>query len=183
MLGAVDTKFDLILYCMQHGTEKLGYRIPSLHSQFDTSEKEKFRDSSGVEVEITIEALRGEYKITPTATSSTSSPQNRIQIQQAIMNAIVSYYKELPTIPPQGWSGFWSATRRYLQELGVKNPEADIPEPQLPQMGMQPGAISPALAGLQQAGIAPPVQQTILAGAPIPSPGVNPALQAGGGIQ
>ena len=183
MLGAVDTKFDLILYCMQHGTEELGYRIPALYAEFSPKDEETFRTANGVTVTITTESLRGEYRITPTATSSTSSPQNRIQIQQAILNAIVTYYKELPAVPPQGWNGFWNVTKRYLQELGVKNPEADLPEPQLPQMGMQPGAISPALAGLQQAGIAPPVQQTILGGVPTPAQGAPAALQAGGGVQ
>jgi hypothetical protein len=36
---------------------------------------------------------------------------------------------------------------------------------------------------LQQAGIAPPVQQTILGGVPTPAQGAPAALQAGGGVQ
>lgn len=193
VMNAADVKFDLFLQVIQTPMAELAERIVSLHLQFDPLIQETFIAGAGRRVTVTPDMLRGEYRFVPTATSSTGTPEARLQITMAKLELLKEYIALMTESPPQFWPMIWHAVRSALIDMDERNPIAYIgpePKPQMipaPQPGMAPGApggappisVPPQLVALSQAGVDPRVIAQLQAAA---APGNNPAQLAHGAV-
>jgi hypothetical protein len=179
VMGAADVKFDLILYNMMTPVAELMLWIVSLHAQFDDALSDVLK-MDGEQKTVTPETLRGEYIMTPTATSSSASPQARLAIDQAVIQAVQQYFAGMAQTPPQFLPMLWHAYRNLLQGMMIKQPESFLgPQPQPPPPTPQGAIQIPTLVqAMTQQGIQPQVIQAILQ----QGQGINPAAGASGAL-
>jgi hypothetical protein len=167
VMDAADVKFDLFLQVMQTPQAELAARIVALHLKFDKQMQDTFM-ANGKKVTVTPAVLRGEYRFVPTATSSTGTPESRLQITMAKIELLKEYIALITQSPPNFWANVWHGFRSALIDMDERNPVAWIGvEPQVPQAPAPPpgqGGVSPGIQALIAAGVPPQVIQQIIAG-------------------
>lgn len=172
VLAAADAKFDFFLQQFQYGVAELGARLVALHLQFMGDSLSETFQTAGGNREITAQDLRGSFQYIPAATSSTATPEMRLQLDQAKLGVMTSYIQGLAQAPPQMLPYIWHAARTILTDLGERNPEAWIgpePQPPPPPQPIGAGGVPPQIAALQAAGVNPAIIQALIG-------------QAGGGV-
>lgn len=130
VLQAADSKFSFFLSNLVRGWKELGCRILSLYQQFATEGSEWSFSRHGEAKTISTEDLRGQFRVSATATANTATPEMRLAIQQHKIQAAVQYYQLIQQVPPQFAPLVWNAFRKLFLDLGERNPEEYIgPEP------------------------------------------------------
>jgi len=177
VLAATDSKFDLFLQGFQSSMEELAARIVALHAQFEGEGLQESFNYQGKQMEVSAQNMRGLYRYVPTATSTTVTPEMRLKLTQAKIQAQMGYFAALAQvmqISPQFAPLIWHGVRQALLDMGERQPEEWIgPEPQMPQ----PQELPANIAQLVASGVPPQVIQQILAS----QGGLNTAPAGSGG--
>ena len=148
VLQAADAKFDLYLANFQAGKEELAARIVSLHQRFAGDQEETIQHQ-GQPRAITLQAVRGQYRYIPTATSSTSTPEMRLGIAEKKQQVQTWYLQTVLQAPTPFQALLWHTARQILLDLGERQPASCIgPEPGTPawQVFLQAGQAGPSPA-------------------------------------
>lgn len=179
VLSATDSKFDLFLSNFQDSMAELGARIVSLEARHMGDQAQTIQ-AGGRTLEISAQMLRGKFRYIPTATSSTSTPEMRLQLAQAKQGVQMQYLSSLAQAPPTIAPLLWHGARQVLLDMGERQPETWIgPEPSPEQMLMQ--QLPPQVQALIANGVPPQVAMQMVPSATAQAQQGQQAAQQGRG--
>lgn len=121
VLSAVDAKFGLILANFhQSHPEMYAWCMELLLGHMD--EAVTLRAGSQV-LELTADQLQGQFRYIPTATASSSSPEQRLQRDMAAKQVQNEYFAASQASTPDRWRLLWHSARSVLLNMEIRDPE------------------------------------------------------------